>query len=92
MRSHRPERGELAHGVQAEHLLNARQRRKFFGGNGAQLGIGKAPIQRVDHVAPPRLEQGQGVQCQRVEEATAGVGLPGFQIGDYPNRVALAGR
>ncbi len=83
-----PGGGELADGVQPQHLLNTRQRRKFFGRNVTQLGIGKPPIQRVDHAVPPGLEQRQGVQRQRVKETAAGLRV----IGEHPNRFAVAAR
>ena len=53
---------------------------------------GNRAIQRIDHVAPPGLEQRQSVQCQRVEKATAAGAPPGFEVGDHPNRFALTGR
>ena len=78
--------------MQAEDFLHAGQRRKFFGRNLAQLRFGEAPAQCVDDCAPASLEQRQGIHRQRVEEAAADVGRPGFQVGEHPDRIAPAGR
>jgi len=87
-----PRSGQLPHLVQAEHLLHTGQRRKFFGRNFSQLRFGKSPVQRVNHEAPARLQQCQGVQGQRIEEAAADVGRPGVEVGHDPNTVTFAGR
>ena len=78
--------------MQSEHFLNPGQRREFFRGNAAQLGLGKPRVERIDHVAPAVLEQSQGVQGQGVEKAAAGLRYPGFQIGKHPDGFTLTGR
>lgn len=42
----------------------------------------------LDHVQPPALEQGQGIQRQRVEKSAPGFGV----VGEHANRIALTGR
>ncbi len=60
---------QLADLVQPEHFLNAGQRRKFFGGNASQVRLGESAGEQTGDLAPIRLQQGQRVQCQRVEES-----------------------
>ena len=67
---------QLADLVQAEHLLNSGQRRKFLWGNVSQVRLGESAGEQPGDLPPPRLQQRQGVQGERVEEATAaGVGV-----------------
>ena len=87
-----PARGELADLVQPEHFLDPRQCREFLGGNAAQLGFGKPPIQGLDHLMPSVLEQRQGVQRQRVEKSAVWLGLPGIEVGEHPHRFTPAAR
>jgi hypothetical protein len=58
--------------VQAEHFLNAGQRRKFFGGNVSQIRF-REPTGQGD-LTPSLRQQGEGVQRERVEES-AGPGI-----------------
>ena len=81
--------GQLADLVQAEHLLNAGQRRKFFGGNVSQIRFGKPAGEQAGDLPPPRLQQRQRVQGQRVEEPAAGV-APGIEVGEHPGGLTHA--
>ena len=85
--SHSPGCRQLADLVQAEHLLNAGQRRKFFWGNVSQIGLGKPAGEQAGDLAPPRLQQRQRVQRQRVEEPAA---RRPASVGEHPGGLTHA--
>ena len=60
-------RRKLGHLVQAQHLLNAGQRRKFFRGNVSHIGFREPGDQYRRHLTPPGLQERQGVERQGVE-------------------------